>query len=102
MANVNVRIDGDIKKSAEEVFKRIGLTPSSAINLFYVQVIRTNSIPFELKAEIPNEETLEALEELKEIEKNPNNHKSFKNAKEILNEAKEELKKNDIWNKSHK
>ncbi len=51
MANINVRIDDKIKKNAEAVFSKIGITPSAAINLFYNQVIRTNSIPFELKAD---------------------------------------------------
>ena len=31
--------------------------------MFYHQVVRTSSIPFELKAEIPNETTLQALKE---------------------------------------
>lgn len=93
MANINVRIENDTKKRAEDVFKRIGITPSAAINLFYTQVIRTNSIPFELKAEIPNNDTLEALEELKEMERHPSKHKGYASGKEILNEIKEEMKK---------
>ena len=61
MSNINIRIDGDIKSSAEKVFARLGLTPTTAIVLFYNQVIRTNSIPFELKADMPNEKTVKAL-----------------------------------------
>ena len=60
MANINIRIDDDIKAKAETIFKNLGLTPTTAINLFYHQVIRTNSIPFELKAEIPNKATMAA------------------------------------------
>ena len=70
MANVNVRIDENVKRKAEDVFAKIGITPSAAINMFYVQVIRTKSIPFELKAEIPNDTTLAALKEVDEMEKN--------------------------------
>ena len=54
MANINVRIDSETKKDAEKVFAKLGLTPTTAICLFYRQVIRTNSIPFELKTEVPN------------------------------------------------
>ena len=66
MANVNIRINPEIKKKAEEVFKNLGLNPTSAITLFYIQAIRTNSIPFALIAEKPNAATLKAIEEAEE------------------------------------
>ena len=90
MANVNVRIDDEIKKEAEDILKRIGITPSAAINMFYIQIIRTASIPFELKVDIPNKETLEALEELKEFEKDPSKGKRYTSAKELLEDLRKE------------
>ena len=69
MANINIRIDENIKKNAEKVFAKLGLNSTTAITLFYVQVIRSNSIPFELKAEIPNETTKKAIKEVEEMEK---------------------------------
>lgn len=54
MANINIRIDDDIKKEAEVIFDKIGISASAAINIFYKQVIRTQSIPFELKADSNN------------------------------------------------
>ena len=75
MANINIRIDSEIKKNAEAVFSNIGITPTAAINLFYKQVIRTKSIPFELKADIPNQKTIVALDEVEEMEKNPEKFK---------------------------
>ncbi len=84
MANVNVRIDADIKRNAEKVFASLGISASTAINMFYKQVIRTNSIPFELKAaDIPNKETIKALKEAEKIEKN-NTGKSFHSADELM------------------
>ena len=83
MANINVRIDEKVKADAETVFSRIGLTPTAAINLFYKQVIRTNSIPFELKADIPNETTLKAISEVEEMEKNPQGSKGYDNVKDL-------------------
>ena len=77
MANINVRIDSKVKESAEAVFASLGITPTAAISLFYNQVIRTNSIPFELKADIPNKETLLAANELKEMENNPEKYKEY-------------------------
>ncbi len=83
MANVNVRIDDSIKRKAEDVFESIGLTPSAAINLFYVQVIRTKSIPFELKADIPNATTIAAMEEVDQMDKK-NIGKTFNSIDELM------------------
>ena len=88
MANVNVRIDEEIKKRAESIIKNVGLTPSAAINLFYIQIIRTNSIPFELIAENPNEETMESYKEAVKAMKNPSGSKGYKSVKELMDELK--------------
>jgi DNA-damage-inducible protein J len=47
--NLTIRIDEGIKQEAETLFNRIGLNMSSAINVFFRQAIREQSIPFELK-----------------------------------------------------
>ena len=48
--NLTIRIDEDIKRDAESLFSKIGLTMSSAINVFFRQTLRVQAIPFELKA----------------------------------------------------
>jgi DNA-damage-inducible protein J len=60
-AVIHARVEPKLKKKAESVFKRLGLTSTDAIRLFYTQVELNNGLPFEVK--IPNEETLEALKE---------------------------------------
>ena len=87
MANINVRIDDNIKRKAEDVFENIGLTPSAAFNLFYVQVIRTKSIPFELRADIPNATTLAAMEEVDQMDKK-NIGKTFNTIDELMEDLK--------------
>lgn len=84
MANINVRIDGSIKSDAEAIFSELGLTPSTAINLFYKQVIRTHSIPFALKTDIPNRKTIKALKEAERIEKHPNKYKKYDSVEELM------------------
>ena len=86
MANVNVQIDSNIKTNAEKVFKSLGITPTAAITLFYNQVIRTNSIPFELKVDNPNKETMDAINELDDMKKNPNNYKTYHSSSELMEE----------------
>ena len=57
---VKARIDSNLKKSVEDKLKNLGLKPSEAIRLFYVQVDINNGLPFEIK--IPNETTIRTFE----------------------------------------
>ena len=84
MSNINVRIDSNTKAMAEKVFEKLGLTPTTAINLFYNQVIRTNSIPFELKADIPNKTTLKAMAEVEEMENHPEKYKTYESVDDLM------------------
>ena len=47
-ASVNVRIQEDIKKQAEEILDQLGLPRAVAIDMFYRQIILNKGIPFEL------------------------------------------------------
>lgn len=49
MANVNIRVDDNLKQKAEEIFSELGLSMSTATNVFYKQVVRCGGIPFDLK-----------------------------------------------------
>ena len=84
MANVNVRIDEETKRRAEDIFANLGLNSTTAITLFFRQVIRTNSIPFEIKLDVPNEATTKALEEVEKMESNPSNCKTFNSVDDLL------------------
>ncbi|MDE6971183.1 MAG: type II toxin-antitoxin system RelB/DinJ family antitoxin [Eubacterium sp.] len=55
--NINVRVDAILKQEAEALFNDLGLNMSSAMNLFLRSAIMFNGIPFEIKRQIPNEET---------------------------------------------
>ena len=61
--NLNIRIDKTVKESSEKVFEELGLNMTPAVNIFLRQVIRVNGIPFEIKGNIPKQETIEAMEE---------------------------------------
>ena len=49
--SVTVRIDENLKKDFESVLNDIGLTTTSAFNIFVKAVIKQNKIPFELVAD---------------------------------------------------
>jgi DNA-damage-inducible protein J len=51
MAQISLRVDDDVKRNAEKTLSDIGLSMSTAINIFLKTVVRENRIPFELSAE---------------------------------------------------
>lgn len=61
--NLNIRIDKEVKRQAEELFSELGISMTAAINIFLRTAIRENGIPFELKLNVPNDETARAIEE---------------------------------------
>ncbi len=48
---INLRIDEDVKRSAEKVLDDIGLSMSAAITVFLKKVSREHRIPFEVSAD---------------------------------------------------
>ena len=51
MAQISLRVDDDVKRNAERTLTDIGLSMSTAINIFLKKVARENRIPFELSAD---------------------------------------------------
>ena len=87
MSQISIRIDDNVKKEAENVCKDIGISLSSAINIYLKRIGRERRIPFELTAEIPNAKTLAAMKETEEILTHPENYKSYSSCEEILKEV---------------
>lgn len=47
-SNVTIRIDDDLKVKADELFGELGMSFTTAINIFIKQAIREERIPFEI------------------------------------------------------
>ena len=75
---ISARIDPDIKKQAERVFRELGLTSSQAITLFYKHVELQQGLPFIVK--IPNALTVETLE----AARSRSNLESFNTAEDLF------------------
>lgn len=63
-ANLNIRIDPDTKAQAERLFSQFGITVTDAVNMFLHQSIIDGGLPFELKVDQPNAETLAAIDDV--------------------------------------
>ena len=62
--HISARIDEADKKQAEAVFKKLGISASQAISMFYKQVRLRRGIPFPV--ELPNETTQQAIKDARE------------------------------------
>ena len=60
-ATVRARIEPDLKDKVDQVFRKLGLTSTQAITLFYKQVELRNGLPFDIV--IPNKTTLRTFDE---------------------------------------
>ena len=65
--NLNIRTDKDIKEQADAIFSELGLTMTTAVNMFLRAAVRERGIPFALKLDVPNEITVAAIEEGRRI-----------------------------------
>jgi len=77
-STLSVRTDKDLKEKVGKILHQLGLTHSTAINMYYRLILAKNGIPFDVK--LPNETTLKAVEEI-EKEKNV---KRFDTAEELF------------------
>ncbi|MCD7921103.1 MAG: type II toxin-antitoxin system RelB/DinJ family antitoxin [Clostridiales bacterium] len=82
MTNINIRTDEDIKAKCESLFESLGMNMSTAINVFLRQSLRTNGLPFDVKADVPNETTLAAFREGDEILADPST-KGYSSIREL-------------------
>lgn len=69
--NVSIRMDPELKKQADALFNALGMNLSTAFNIFVRQSLREGGIPFEIKLENPNKETIAAMIEAERIAKDP-------------------------------
>jgi len=82
MATVTARVDENVKKEAETLFKKMGLNMSTAMNLFLKKCILEQGIPFELK--VPNRETRKAMQETDDILSGKIERKGYNSAEELF------------------
>lgn len=61
-AYINVRVDDELKKQAEDTLNELGINTSTAIDLFLKQIILQDGLPFDVK--IPKNKYLGQIEEI--------------------------------------
>lgn len=83
---IQIRIDAETKREAKKILDNLGMDISSAVKLFFRQVINAKNLPFELRGE--NGLTLRNAEILREsIISAKSSPKSFKNGASLIKDA---------------
>lgn len=58
---IRARVEPALKQRAEAMLEQLGLSPTTAITLFYRQVVQAQGLPFRVR--LPNAETRQAMED---------------------------------------
>ena len=66
-----IRIDADIKKQATDLFNKLGLDMSGAVNLFLHQCVLRGGLPFNVEMPRYSQRTLDAMDEARRISRDP-------------------------------
>ncbi len=88
MSTLQVRIDEKTKKMAKKVLDRIGMDMSSAVKVFFRQIVITNGLPFQPLTEngLTEKQEREILKASAEAKKGINVSGPFDNAKDLIDE----------------
>jgi DNA-damage-inducible protein J len=60
--NVTFRVDDTLKKQADALFSELGMSLSTALNVFLRQSVREQQLPFAVSKNVPNAVTLAAMD----------------------------------------
>ena len=62
--NINIRMDDTLKQQFEHLCNELGLTMTTAFNIFAKTMVRQQGIPFEVSLNTPTAETLAAVDDV--------------------------------------
>ena len=94
--NMSFRVDKNLKKEADTLFKELGLNTSVALNMFLTQSVRDQALPFTPSKEIneecklckkytkPNRSLKRALKEADDIIYGKKESKAYHNVEELI------------------
>lgn len=79
--NLNIRMEKNLKEQLDELCKELGLTTSTAINIFAKAMVRKQALPFKLALNTENKKTLKAIQN---VEAGKNLSRKFKSVDELM------------------
>ena len=83
-STLKVRMDAELLRELEDFCADVGMSVSTLITVFARRVVKDQMLPFEIKGDIPNKETLAAIEEVKRMKADPSLGKTYSNVDEMM------------------
>ena len=81
IVSTSIKIDARTKKEAQELFKDMGMSLTTAVNIFLKQAVREQRIPFYVGEPKYKEEVYQAM---KDVKQGKNLSKSYHSAREMI------------------
>ena len=85
-ANINIRVEPEVKSTVDGIFSHFGITIADAVNIFLHKVMIVRGMPFDITLPKYNEETLSAMLEARDIANGKIKTKSYSSVKEMVAE----------------
>jgi DNA-damage-inducible protein J len=89
--NVNIRMDENLKQQFEAFCADMGMTMTTAFNIFAKKVVREYRIPFEIGGERPNADTLEAIQEVQRMKTDPSVGATYATIEEMMKDLTDDV-----------
>jgi DNA-damage-inducible protein J len=82
--SINIRMDAELKRQFEAFCADMGMTMTTAFNIFAKKAVREYRIPFEISGDAPNAETVEAIQEVRRMKADPTLGKTYTDVDEMM------------------
>jgi len=86
-SSLNIRLDPDIKSTADGIFSQFGITVADAVNIFLHKSIMVGGLPFDMILPKPNAATIAAMHEADDIITGRVQARSYSSFQEMVDEA---------------
>ncbi len=86
-ANINIRIEPEVKAEAEALFSSFGISISDAVNIFLHTSLMEGGLPFPMRRPRFNAETEAAMAEARDIAAGRRPAKRYHSAEEFLKDV---------------
>ena len=89
--STNINLDQELKRSAQELFNALGMDLTTAVTVFLKQAVQAQAIPFEIKRETVNSETMAAVGEYYDMLNNPAEYERYSSFAEAMEDVLDEV-----------
>ena len=82
--SMSIRLDGEVKEQAQQVFNHLGMDMTTAINIFLRQVLQYQGLPFDVRLD----ENRKLLQVLTDVDQHRNMSQSFESVSNLMEDLR--------------